>query len=167
MLKSLIREPLVHFLILGAGVFGLFALAGARSDFEPDEVVVGAGHIERMSQAWRKTRMRPPTQQELEGLIEDFIKEEIYYREAMILGLDNDNPVIRRHLRQKMEFLTDTGIYLQEPSTGELEIYFTTNQQVYRNEPRLAFEQIYLGEAPAEELVSASLKRLLTLRHLK
>ena len=145
MLKSLIREPLVHFLILGAGVFGLFALAGARSDFEPDEVVVGAGHIERMSQAWRKTRMRPPTQQELEGLIEDFIKEEIYYREAMILGLDNDNPVIRRHLRQKMEFLSEDIAAQVDPTEEELQAYLDANPDAFRTNTQLSFRQIYFN----------------------
>jgi len=144
-LRNLLREPLVHFLVLGAGVFGLFALLGDRSESEPDEIVVGAGHIERMSQAWRKTRMRPPTQLELEGLIEDFIREEIYYREAMILGLDQDNPVIRRHLRQKMEFLSEDIAAQVDPTDEELQVFLDADPDYFRTEPRLSFRHIYFS----------------------
>jgi hypothetical protein len=144
-LKAFIREPLVHFLVLGAGVFGLFALVGDRSEVEPDEIVVGAGQIERMSQAWRKTRMRPPTQAELEGLIRDYIKEEVYYREALALGLDQDNAVIRRHLRQKMEFLSEDIAAQADPDEGVLQAYLDTNPDKFRTDPLISFQHIYFS----------------------
>jgi hypothetical protein len=126
-------------------MFGLFALIGDRSELEPDEIVVGAGHIERMSQAWRKTRMRPPTQLELEGLIEDFIREEVYYREAMILGLDQDNAVIRRHLRQKMEFLSEDIAAQVDHEDSDLQTFLDANPDKFREDARISFRHIYFS----------------------
>ena len=131
--------------MLGAGIFLLFSFIGDRQDFVPDEIVVGAGQIERMSQAWRKTRMRPPTQPELEGLIEDYIQEEIYYREAVALGLDQDNSVIRRHLRQKMEFLSEDIAAQKDPEEEELQEYLDTNPDLFRQSARLSFRHIYFN----------------------
>jgi len=131
--------------VLGAGIFLLFSFIGDRQDFVPDEIVVGAGQIERMSQAWRKTRMRPPTQPELEGLIEDYIQEEIYYREAVALGLDQDNSVIRRHLRQKMEFLSEDIAAQKDPEEEELQEFLDTNPESFRQDARLSFRHIYFN----------------------
>lgn len=160
-LKNLTREPLVHFLVLGAGVFGLFALVGDRSEIEPDEIVVGAGQIERMSQAWRKTRMRPPTQLELEGLIRDYIKEEIYYREALTLGLDQDNAVIRRHLRQKMEFLSEDLAAQIAPEEVELQAFLDANPDKFRQDPRISFQHIYFSRDKRGELVASDARQVL------
>ncbi len=103
-----------------------------------------------------------PTDEELEKLIEEEIRSEVYYRDALALGLDKNDAVVRRRLRQKMEFLTDTGIYLEEPAAGELERYFAANESAYRIEPRLAFEQIYFGKDALEDIVSGTLKTLLS-----
>ncbi len=123
----------------------LFEFIGGSEEFQPDEIVVGAGQIERMSQAWRKTRMRAPTQQELEGLIEDYIKEEIYYREAVALGLDQDNAVIRRHLRQKMEFLSEDIAAQVDPNEEELEAFLSENPERFREDAQFSFRHIYFN----------------------
>ena len=160
-LKNLIREPLVHFLVLGAGMFGLFALVGDRSEIEPDEIVVGAGQIERMSQAWRKTRMRPPTQLELEGLIRDYIKEEIYYREALTLGLDQDNAVIRRHLRQKMEFLSEDIASQIEPDGEALQAFLDANPDKFRTDLRVSFQHVYFSWDKRGDLAAVDARQVL------
>lgn len=160
-LRTLAREPLVHFLVLGAGVFGLFALVGDRSEIEPDEIVVGAGQIERMSQAWRKTRMRPPTQPELEGLIEDHIKEEIFYREALALGLDQDNAVIRRHLRQRMEFLSEDIAAQTEPDDEALQAFLDTNPDKFRTDPLVSFQHIYFSWDKRGDLAAVDARQVL------
>ena len=162
-LKTLVREPLVHFLVLGAGVFGLFALVGDRSEIEPDEIVVGAGQIERMSQAWRKTRMRPPTQPELEGLIKDYIKEEIFYREALTLGLDQDNAVIRRHLRQKMEFLSEDIASQTEPDDEALQAFLDTNPDKFRTDLRVSFQHIYFSWDKRGDLAAVDARQVLSI----
>ncbi len=105
-LSTILREPLIHFFVLGAGIFLLFGLIGGSEEDQTDTIIVKAGQIDRMVEGWKKTRMRAPTVDELKGLIEDQIREEIYYREALAMGLDRDDMIIRRRLRQKMEFLS-------------------------------------------------------------
>ncbi len=140
----LLREPLVHFLVLGAGIFLLAALVGESED-PLDEIVVSAGQIERLVETWQRTWQRPPTQTELEGLVEDHIREEILYREAIALGLDRDDTIIRRRLRQKMEFLPQDLVEQIEPTDAELRTYLRENADAYQIEPRVTFQQIYLN----------------------
>lgn len=116
-----------------------------------------------MSQAWRKTRMRPPTQQELEGLIRDYIQEEIYYREAVTLGLDQDNSVIRRHLRQKMEFLSEDIAAQQDPDEGALQAFLSENPERFRRDAGLSFRQIYFNRDTRGELTAADASNVLAM----
>ena len=139
----------------------LFEFIGGEEEFTPDEIVVGAGQIERMSQAWRKTRMRPPTQQELEGLIRDYIQEEIYYREALALGLDQDNSVIRRHLRQKMEFLSEDIAAQQDPTEEDLTVFLSDNPDRFRRDAGLSFRQIYFNRDKRSDMTAADARSLL------
>ncbi len=159
-LTRFLREPFVHFLAIGGLIFLLFA-AVAEPVAEPtDTIVVGPERMEQLAAGFRSVWRRPPTDDELRALIDDFVREEIYYREALALGLDRNDTVVRRRLRQKLEFLTDTGADLLEPAAGELEAYLAANEQAFRRRPRLAFEQIYLGEAPTAEAILLSLGTL-------
>jgi hypothetical protein len=90
----LLREPLLHFLLLGAGLFVVFGLVNKGTNVEPGKIVVTAGQIEHLTVGFTRTWQRPPTEQELEGLIQDNIREEVFYREAIALGLDRDDIVI-------------------------------------------------------------------------
>jgi hypothetical protein len=107
-IKRLLKEPLLHFLLIGASLFFVFGLAQdgmpGRTD---DQVIVSAGRIEQLNNIFTKTWQRPPSPAELKGMIDDFVLEEIYYRQAVEMGIDRDDTVIRRRLRQKFEFLTD------------------------------------------------------------
>ena len=145
MINDIAREPLVQFLVLGAAIFIAYDRFGESTDSATAEIVVSVGHIERMSQTWRKTRMRPPTQSELENLVADYIREEIYYREAVALGLDRDNAVIRRHLRQKMEFLTDDIASRAEPGDDELRDFLANNPGRFQEDAKLAFRHLFFS----------------------
>ena len=153
-LKHMLREPLVHFFVLGSGIFLLAALVG-ESDDPLDEIVVSAGQIERLMETWQRTWQRPPTQTEMEGLVEDHIREEILYREAMAMGLDRNDTIIRRRLRQKMEFLPQDLVEQAEPTDAELRTYLRKNPDAFQVESRVTFQQIYLNRerrgANAEE----------------
>ncbi len=144
-LTYLLREPLFHFFVLGTGIFLLSALVGESDENPPDEIVVSAGQIERLVETWQRTWQRPPTRAELEGLVEDHIREEILYREAIALGLDRDDTIIRRRLRQKMEFLPQDLVEQIEPTDAELRTYLRENADAYQIEPRVTFQQIYLN----------------------
>ena len=156
----LLREPLLHFLAIGGLIFLLYAAVTGPRPEPINAIVIGPERVEQLRQGYRSVWRRLPTDDELKTMIDGFVREEIYYREALTLGLDRNDTVIRQRLRQKMEFLTDTGADLLEPAAGELEDYFDRNEKSYGKEPRLAFEQIYLGETPAAETIAQTLRAL-------
>jgi hypothetical protein len=99
-----LREPLVQFLLIGVVLFGLgYARKGGDSRHE---IVVSAGKIAQLTQQFQALWMRPPTRQELDGLIESYVREDVFYREAIAMGLDQDDQVIRRRLMNKLQFVT-------------------------------------------------------------
>jgi len=156
----LLREPLLHFLAIGGLIFLLFAAVDDTRLAPTDVIVITPERIDQLAAGFNSVWMRMPTDDELDALIDGDVREEIYYREALALGLDRNDAMVRRRLRQKMEFLTDTGADLLEPAAGELEAYLLANEQTFRRGPRLAFEQIYLGETPPPETITRSLDAL-------
>lgn len=146
------REPLLHFLLGGLGLFVLFELVSESTRSSDDEIFVSAGQIAHMQTIFRKTRQRSPTADELRGLIDNFIVEEIFYREALSIGLDKDDTIIRRRLRQKMEFLLD-DFTVVEPSDADLQLYLTNNPDRFRKDGLISFRQIYLNEYSGDKAV--------------
>jgi len=140
-----LREPLLHFLVLGAGLFILFNFADKGESERPDEIVVTAGQIEHLADTFTRTWQRPPTRQELHGLIQDYILEEVLYREAMSIGLDQDDSIIRRRLRQKMEFISEDLAAQMEPTDEELQDYLVKHPEKFRDKDRITFSHIYLN----------------------
>jgi hypothetical protein len=145
MLRALLKEPLVHFLVLGLIIFVVYHALNRSNEQEPDKIVVTQARMEQLAGLFAKTWQRPPTATELKGLIDDYVKEEILYREALALGLDNDDTVIRRRLRQKMEFLSDTVIGALNPTDEELETYLESNMSKFELDSQIAFEQVFLN----------------------
>jgi len=156
-LSKILREPLVHFVIIGAAVFGLYALmAGGNPKDVRDTIVVTEGRIEQLAQVFAKTWQRPPTREELRGLIDSYIKEEVYYREALKLGLDRDDTLIRRRMQQKMEFVTEPSDALLRADDAALQAFLDAHKADFRVEPRIAFDQIFLNP---EKLGEAAIAR--------
>ncbi len=146
MVKSVLREPLVHFLLIGVALFAIYGVVNDRMSGDPDsKVVVSAGRIEQLENIFAKTWQRPPTAAELKGLINDFVLEEIYYRQAVAMGIDRDDTVIRRRLRQKLEFLTDDMAAASIPADEELAAYLAANSDAFRRDSTYTFEQVYLN----------------------
>jgi hypothetical protein len=144
LIVRLLREPLLQFLALGAVLFALYALAGKRGAEAPDKIVVSASQLTNLGDTFVRTWRRPPNEQELRGLIEDYIRDEVYYREGRAAGLDRDDVIIRRRVRQKMEFLADE-ISVPEPSDAELALYLASNPERFRAEDQLTFNQVFLS----------------------
>lgn len=145
MLKKILKEPLLHFLLLGAVLFVLYQRTAGQTSTEPSKIVVTQGQILSMAETFARTWQRPPTAAEWQGLIQDRVREEIYAREALSLGLDRDDTVIRRRLRQKMEFIADDVSAEVEPTAVELDAYLQAHRDAFRVEPRVAFSQVYLN----------------------
>lgn len=145
-MKHWLKEPLLHFLVLGMGLFLAYRLMPRTADRgESREIIVTQGQVEHLAAGFAKTWQRPPTAQELAGLVHDFVREEIYYREAIALGLDRDDTVIRRRLRQKMEFISDDITAQSEPNDAELNAYLQAHLDAFRVPPRFTFRQAYLN----------------------
>jgi parvulin-like peptidyl-prolyl cis-trans isomerase-like protein len=153
--SKVIREPLVHFVLIGAAVFGLYALLSNTDREEArDKIIVTEGRVQQLAQVFAKTWQRPPTPEELRGLIDGFIKEEIYYREAIKLGLDRDDTLIRRRMQQKMEFLTEPADELLSADDVTLQALLDANKAEFRIEPRIAFRQVFLNpDKPGEPAI--------------
>lgn len=141
-----LKEPLVQFLLIGACIYAAYALVGGPGDSEIDsKVYISEERIASLAVAWEKRWKRPPTEQELAGLVRAWLREDILYREAMAMGLDNDDQIVRRRLAQKLEFLTNDLVQLQEPSAAELDAFFHDHKQQFRAPDRISFVQVYFN----------------------
>ena len=153
----------MHFIVLGAGLFLLYGYVGGAMPERADQIVVSESELRRLSEQFRRTWMRAPTRQELAGLAEDFVKEEILYREALALGLDKDDLVIRRRMRQKMEFL-NADLAQRPPTDDELKAYLDANSETFRLPSRYSFQQVFLdseaSDVDPEQRAAALLARL-------
>jgi len=141
---KLLREPLVHFLVLGALIFAVFNLV-APHPIGKGEIVVTQGTLENMVTGFTRTWQRPPTDEELQGLIRDYIREEVAYREALAMRLDRDDTIVRRRLRQKLEFLSDNLADQTQPSDADLRAFLQSHAENFKTEPILSFRQVYLN----------------------
>jgi hypothetical protein len=136
---------LLQFLLLGAALFGLFGMFGRNNEAEaPAKIVVSAGRVATLADGFTRTWRRPPTEQELQGLVDDYIREEVFYREGRAVGLDRDDVVIRRRVRQKMEFLAE-DMAAAEPSEEQLAAYLASYPDRFRTQERLTFHHVFLS----------------------
>ncbi|MGD2075729.1 MAG: peptidylprolyl isomerase [Gammaproteobacteria bacterium] len=156
----LVREPLVHFLLLGGLLFGAYYFLNDEPQVSDDNrIAIDEAQMASLAATFQRTWMRPPTQEELAGLVEDRVKEEILYREALALGLDRDDLVIRRRMRQKMEFLNTDLLEPEPPTEAELQAYLDDNMDQFRTTERFSFIQVYVKE-DSRERATALLQQL-------
>jgi hypothetical protein len=144
-LKSLLKEPLLHFLAIGAALFLVFHFSGSGAGPGSQRIVISSGQIEHLAAGYTKAWQRPPTEAELKGLVDDWVREEIAVREAMATGLDRDDTVIRRRLRQKLEFLVEDSVEAAAPTDAELQAWLAAHAERFRTEPRVAFCQVFIS----------------------
>jgi len=143
-LTRLFTEPLIQFLIIGACIYGAYALFGApEEDFRDTRVHVDSARINAFISEWESRWNRSPTRDEIDGLIQSYIKEDVLYRQAVLMGLNEDDPITRRRMAQKLEFLTSDLAMMVQPSEGELEQYFSENSALYRAPDRMTFSQVF------------------------
>jgi len=152
----LLQEPLVHFLLLGGAVFAVFALTRDPAEAAPrDEIVITAGQIRQLAAVFQKTWQRPPTRTELENVIEARVREEVFYREALTAGLDKDDTIVRRRMKQKLEFFMDDIAGQVTPTEQELQAFLDANDDSFRSESTFSFRHVYLStdkrETPEED----------------
>ena len=160
-MKGLLREPLLHFLLLGAGLFVALDLVGKGSNGDPGRIVVTQGQIEHIAATFARVHERLPDPPELEALIRDHVREEVYVREALALGLDRDDTIIRQRLRQKVEFLSEDVAASVEPTDADLQAYLTAHPETFRVERRFTFSHVYLNPERRRDSLARDATQLL------
>jgi hypothetical protein len=161
-LRSLVREPLAHFLLLGALLFFLDGwLRPATTAAADSRIVVSEARVHNLTRNFVRTWQRPPTREELAGLVEAHVREEVMVREALALGLDRDDAIIRRRLQQKLEFVSEGAAALAPPTDEQLEAYLKAHPEAFRAPPRVTFVQVYLDPARRKGALDADAARLL------
>ena len=163
-MKRLLREPLLHFLLLGALLFGWSAWQGGDAAGS-NRIVVTPGVVATLAAGFSRTWQRPPSDIELKGLIDEHVKEEIAAREAMAMGLDRDDIVIKRRLRQKLEFLLVDDAGAAPPTDAELKAWLNRHPESFRVEPTLAFRQVLLRPERRGASMTADATKLLARLH--
>ena len=161
-MKRLLREPLIHFFILGGLLFGAYGLLNPAQEAQPQQIVVTPGQIEHLATSFSATWQRPPTQDELKQLVDAYVREEILSREAVKLGLDQNDSVIRRRLQQKMEFISDDLFTNAEPTDAELTTYLVEHPEDFRQEGRVSFRQVFLSTDQRGEQLQGDAAALLS-----
>jgi len=161
MLRRLASEPLAQFLALALVIFATYALLNPAESLRADRIIVTEAKLEQLAALYARTWRRPPTAEELRALIDDFVKEEIYYREAQVLGLDKDDSVVRRRLRNKMEFLSQAEAEGMIPTDAELRAYLQAKPDKFEVEPAYAFQQVFLSQETRGDTLTADARELL------
>lgn len=142
-IRTLLREPLLHFLLIGLLLFAVYARLNPGGNV--DEIVVDAARIQDLARQFEATWNRPPQPVELQGLVDGYIEDEILYREGLALGLDEDDVVIRRRVRQKLDVIAEELSGDKAPTDADLEAWLQAHPDSFRQPPLVSFEQVYLG----------------------
>ena len=161
MIKRVLGEPLLHFLLIGIGLFAAYGLLNRDTGQAAENVIVVSGQdVERLRQNFEEVWRRKPSETELEALVDDHVLEEVLVREATALGLDQDDTVIRRRLRQKMDFLVGAAGSALQPDDQELAGFYAETSADFTPPARVSFMQVYLGDSPSEADIAAALAAL-------
>ncbi|MEM7463388.1 MAG: peptidylprolyl isomerase [Pseudomonadota bacterium] len=155
MLRRFVREPLVQFIFMGIAVFAFYSLTEQdASEPASENITVGPGQIAHLKEVFTRSRQRPPTHQELEGLVDSFVKEEVNYREGLKLGLDRDDTIIRRRMQQKVEFLMEPNASELEATDEVLADYLKENHEKFRIPDSYKFQQIFFDPSKRNDPIS-------------
>lgn len=159
--KKVLREPLLHFLVIGVGLFLLFSIINGPAVDKPNRIVLSQNQKELLAENFSRTWMRAPSDKEMEGLIDGYLRDEVFYREAIALGLDQGDNLIKRRLRQKLEFILEDVSSLVEPTDEELTLYMQQHKARFHIKPQVSFQQVYLNYDKHDD-VGAQADKLLT-----
>ena len=151
---ALLREPLVHFLLAGMVVFAL--LSGRPADPGERRISVDEAVVGRLAERWVQTYRRAPSPEEIDGLIGDYVKGQVYYREALRLGLDRDDEVVMRRMRSKMIATSTSAAEAASPTDAQLQALLARDPARYTLDPHYTLAQIYLGTDDAAARAGAT-----------
>jgi peptidyl-prolyl cis-trans isomerase C len=147
LLRRCVREPLVQFVLIGAALFAFYRLShqNAAESSDSRKIALTSEDLDQMTLMWRAQGRPPPTEQEIRSLLDNKIREEVLYREALKLGLDKDDTIVKRRMVQKMDFLAEDLSDLREPSREELKTWFKKNSERFTMPGRVSFRHLYFS----------------------
>jgi len=146
-MKRLVREPLIHFLLLGAILFGVYAYAAPGHDGveRAKQIRLTIDDLSQLVLVFRSQWRRDPSAEELRSLVEDKLREEVLYREALALGIDKDDTIVKRRMAQKMQFLAEDVAAAREPTQRELATWYEMKRDQFASPPRISFRHLYFS----------------------
>ena len=139
MFKKILHEPLVHFLVLGALVFVIYAYVSDDTDGDEHKIVIAKAEVKQLTYRWKKKHFRPPNSKEKQELLDKAIYNEIMSREASRIGLDKNDFIIKRRLTQKLEFVSSDLSQLQKPTNDELLKYLNEHKKQFMLPENISF----------------------------
>lgn len=142
-----LREPVLHFLLIGGALFALYGALNPQPSQrgQANRIEISDEDLRQLRTAWAAQWQRPPTPEELGSLVVAKVREEILYREALALGLDRGDTIVRRRLAQKMEFLADDLSGARDPDAAELKAWFARNGERFAQPGRVSFRHVYFS----------------------
>ena len=149
MIKRILQEPLLHFLVVGALLF--FYLSSTDTETKP-QVTISQGKIKQLTAQFTKTRQRTPSDDELKALIKNQIREDLAFEHGIKMGLVENDSIIKRRIQQKIEFMLNDSIASLEPSRKDLEAYLTSHKERYTIAPIYSFKHIYINPQKHDDI---------------
>ncbi|HET7527354.1 MAG TPA: peptidylprolyl isomerase [Burkholderiaceae bacterium] len=154
------REPLLHFVLIGAVLFAVFQWRDGGASRQ-GRIVITPGQIDTLAAGFTRTWQRVPSERELKAQLDEFVREEIAAREATAMGLDRDDVVVRRRLRQKFEFLAEDAIDAAPPTDAQLQAWFDTRAVQFQGEARISMRQVLLSRERRGDAIDRDARQLL------
>ena len=145
-MKNLLKEPLLHFLLIGGGLFFLYSFLNPNEEQIANNVIkIEESDVDRLVKAYEQNWSSPPDKETLKSLLTEEIKSEVFYREALRMQLDHNDEIIRRRLKQKYEFLVKDLADSQQPNEAALKAFYEEKSELYKEPTKLSFSQIYFS----------------------
>src|SRR4029079_11862739 len=144
-IRRLLGEPMLHFLLIGIALFGAYRWVSPR-DSGGGSIVITQGIVDDLATQHVAARGREPSTSELNHLIESYVRDEILYREGVRLGLERDDIVVKRRVRQKIEMIAEEDASTRAPTDTDLAAYLAANQARFVQPATVTFEQVFLGQ---------------------
>jgi parvulin-like peptidyl-prolyl cis-trans isomerase-like protein len=157
--RRFLKEPLLHFAVLGIGLFLLYRAISGGAGAAPNEIVVDSPRVDVLATQFARTRQRVPTEQELQGLVENYVRDEVLYREGLALGLDRDDPVVRNRMRLRVELIADTAV--PEVSEQAVQEWFDEHRDRYAAPTLFDFRHAFFAPASHRESLDADIAEAL------
>lgn len=164
MVARWLREPLLQFLVVGVLLFGVWKAVSPDSyaPGQTDRIVLTDDDLEQLATTWIMAGRALPSPEQMQRLVDDRVREEVLYREALALGLDKDDTIVKRQLARKMEFLAEDVSKLEEPKPEVLKAWLEKNKERFTLPPRISFRHVYFSPDRRGAMVRADAERVLS-----